>query len=269
MTEILTPAFDFAPGTTPLLISMPHVGTLLPEDVRAGLIPEALDLRDTDWHLPRLYDFATSLGAGILAARYSRFAIDLNRPSDDKPLYQTATTGLYPDILFDGTPLFRPNATPSAKCRQSYLDQIWHPYHACIETELSRLRAKFGYAILFDAHSIKGEIPRLFEGSLPDFNIGTNSDASCSPILATRLTAVCNAPGYRHVINGRFKGGHITRQYGRPDLGVHAVQLELAQRTYMREAAPFDYLPDIAERVRPVLQDFVQSLIDFQPDSGA
>lgn len=269
MTEILAPVFDFTPGTSPLLISMPHVGTLLPADVRSGLIPEALDLRDTDWHLPRLYDFATSLGAGILAARYSRFAIDLNRPADDKPLYQTATTGLYPDILFDGTPLYRPGATPNAKIRKSYLDQIWQPYHDCITHELTRLRDTFGYAMLFDAHSIKGEIPRLFEGSLPDFNIGTNSGASCAPALATGLTAVCDAPGYRHVINGRFKGGYITRQYGRPDLGVHAVQLELAQRTYMREAAPFDYLPNVADRVRPILQNFVQSLIDFRPDSPA
>lgn len=265
MSETLSPAYDFTPGETPLLISMPHVGTQLPEAVKSGLIPEALDLRDTDWHLPRLYDFARELGAGTLAARYSRFAIDLNRPADDKPLYQTATTGLYPDVLFDGTALYQPGKTPSAAERASYLANIWQPYHDRIASELARLKAKFGYAILFDAHSIKGDIPRLFDGSLPDFNIGTNSGAACAPQLAERLAATCDAPGYRHVVNGRFKGGHITRHYGQPRQGIHAVQLELAQRTYMREAAPFDYLPDVADRVRPVLRKFVQTLIDFRP----
>lgn len=265
MIETLSPAYDFTPGETPLLISMPHVGTQLPAAVKAGLIPEALDLRDTDWHLPRLYDFAASLGAGVLSARYSRFAIDLNRPSDDKPLYQTATTGLFPDILFDGTPLFQPNRTPDTATRQGYLRDIWQPYHDCIARELSRLKAKFGYAVLFDAHSIKGEIPRLFEGQLPDFNIGTHNGASCAPILADRLAAICDAPSYRHVVNGRFKGGHITRHYGRPDQNVHAVQLELVQRTYMREAAPFDYLSDTADQVRPILRNFTQALVDFRP----
>ncbi|HWT96644.1 MAG TPA: N-formylglutamate deformylase [Terriglobales bacterium] len=265
MSETLAPAYDFTQGDSPLLISMPHVGTQLPEAVKAGLIPAALDLRDTDWHLPRLYDFARELGASVLSARYSRFAIDLNRPSDDKPLYQTATTGLYPDVLFDGTALFQPGKTPDAAARQHYLKEIWQPYHDRIAAELARLKAKFGYAVLFDAHSIKGEIPRLFDGLLPDFNIGTNSGAACAAALADRLAAVCDAPGYRHIVNGRFKGGHITRHYGQPVQGVHAVQLELAQRTYMREAAPFDYQPDIADRVRPVLRRFVQTLTDFRP----
>jgi N-formylglutamate deformylase len=265
MTETLSPAYDFIPGETPLLISMPHVGIELPAAVKAGLIPEALDLRDTDWHLPRLYDFAQSIGANMLISRYSRFAIDLNRPSDDKPLYQTATTGLYPDILFDGTPLFQTGKTPGAAEHARYLKEIWQPYHDRIDSELTRLRNKFGYAVIFDAHSIKGEIPRLFEGLLPDFNIGTNSGTSCAPELAERLAAVCTASGYRHVVNGRFKGGHITRQYGQPANGIHAVQLELAQRTYMREAAPFDYLPETADSVRPILRNFVQTLIDFHP----
>jgi formiminoglutamase len=244
VTDRFTPSHDFVQGTTPLLISMPHVGTELPDAVRDGLVPEARDLRDTDWHLPRLYDFAREMGASILSARYSRFAIDLNRSSDDKPLYQTATTGLYPDVLFEGTQLFQPGKAPDAA---------------------ARIKATFGFAMLFDAHSIKGEIPRLFDGLLPDFNIGTNSGASCAPVLADRLAAVCDAPGYRHVVNGRFKGGHITRHYGEPAAGVHAVQLELAQRTYMREAAPFDYLPTTADKVRPILQRFVQTLIDFRP----
>jgi formiminoglutamase len=265
MSETLGPVYDFTPGDSPLLISMPHVGTLLPDAVKTGLIPEALDLRDTDWHLPRLYDFASDMGASVLSARYSRFAIDLNRPSDDKPLYQTATTGLYPDVLFDGTALFQPGKAPDAAAHARYLQDIWRPYHDWIAAELARLKRKFGYAVLFDAHSIKGEIPRLFDGLLPDFNIGTNSGAACAPVLAERLAAVCDAPGYRHVVNGRFKGGYITRHYGQPGDGIHAVQLELAQRSYMREAAPFDYLPPVADQVRPVLRRFIQTLIDFRP----
>lgn len=265
MSHDISHPYDFTQGDTPLLISMPHVGTELPRAVREGLIPEALDLRDTDWHLPRLYDFARDMGASVLAARYSRFAIDLNRSSDDKPLYQTATTGLYPDVLFEGTPLFQPGKTPDADARRSYLEQIWQPYHDRIASELARLKTRFGYAVLFDAHSIKGEIPRLFDGLLPDFNIGTNSGAACPERLSNGLAAICDTGDYRHVVNGRFKGGHITRHYGQPDQSVYAVQLELAQRTYMRESAPFDYLPETADKVRPVLKRFVQHLLDFRP----
>lgn len=261
----MTVPFDFIEGDGPLLISMPHVGTELPPEVAAGLAPEARDLQDTDWHLTRLYDFAPALGASVLSARYSRFAIDLNRPSDDAPLYQTATTGLYPDVLFDGRPLFAPGKTPSPETRAHYLEQIWRPYHARIEAELERLQRRHGFALLFDAHSIRGRIPRLFDGELPDFNLGTNAGASADPALAAKLVAVCDAPGYRHVLNGRFKGGHITRHYGRPAEGIHAVQLELAQRTYMREAAPFDYLEAEAAKVRPILKRCVETLLAYRP----
>jgi formiminoglutamase len=257
--------YHFFAGDTPLLISIPHVGTDLPPEVEAGLSDAARPLPDTDWHLTRLYDFAGAMGASVLGARYSRFTIDLNRPPDDKPLYATATTGLYPDILFDGTPAFKPGAAPSAEQRAFYLSEIWRPYHEKIGAELKRLKQRFGHALLFDAHSIRGEIPRLFEGALPDFNIGTNEGKSASAELSARLAAVCAAPGYRHVVNGRFKGGYITRNYGDPANGIHAVQLELAQRTYMREALPFDYIEAQAEKVRPVLQRFVETLIGWKP----
>lgn len=261
----MTIAYDFIPGTSPLLISMPHVGTELMPEVAAGLAAPARGLCDTDWHLPLLYDFAQALGASVLIARWSRFNIDLNRPSDDKPLYATATTGLYPDVLFDGTPMFEPGKEPSKEARARYLAEIWQPYHDKIETELAAKKKQHGFAVLFDAHSIKGNVPRLFEGDLPDFNIGTNSGASCEPALTDKLATACDAPGYRHVVNGRFKGGHITRAYGQPENGVHAVQLELAQRTYMREAPPFDYLPDVAANVRPILKRFVEVLATFRP----
>ena len=269
MSTSQTPPFHFFAGETPLLISIPHVGTDLTPEVEAGLSDAARPLPDTDWHLTRLYDFAAALGANVLGARYSRFVIDLNRPPDDKPLYATATTGLYPDILFDGTPAFKPGALPSAERRAFALSEIWRPYHEKIADALKHLKQRFGYAVLFDAHSIRGQIPRLFDGQLPDFNLGTNEGKSAAQSLTDRLAAVCAAPGYRHVVNGRFKGGYITRHYGDPANGIHAVQLELAQRTYMREALPFDYIEAEAEKVRPVLRKFVETLIGWRPGPGS
>jgi len=256
------PPYDFHEGTAPLLVSMPHVGTDLPPCMQGRLSPACEPLGDTDWHLPRLYDFVHALGASTIVARYTRFAVDLNRPPDDTPLYATATTGLHPDILFDGTPAFREGRALDEDECAAFLEQAWRPYHARLAAELERIRAKHGHAVLFDAHSIAGEIPRLFEGLLPDFNIGTADGKSADPGLTRRLAAVvAESPQYRLAVNGRFKGGYITRHYGDPARGIHAVQLELAQRTYMNERAPYDYRPELAERVRPVLRKFVTTML--------
>ncbi|KAF1311788.1 N-formylglutamate deformylase [Pseudomonas sp. SG-MS2] len=253
---------SFHQGRLPLLISMPHAGLKLTPAVRDGLVDEARSLPDTDWHIPRLYDFAHELGASVVAAEYSRFVIDLNRPDDDTPLYAGATTGLYPATLFDGAPLFKQGQAPSADERATYLEQIWRPYHATIERELARLREQFGYALLWDAHSIRSLIPHLFDGKLPDFNLGTFNGASCDPELAQWLSGVCaEAPGYSHVLNGRFKGGHITRHYGDPARQIHAVQLELAQSTYMNETEPFAYREDLAQPTRQVLQRLLEQAL--------
>lgn len=253
---------SFSRGRVPLLVSMPHPGTRLTPAVEAGLVDEAKELADTDWHIPRLYDFARELGASTLAANYSRYVIDLNRPADDKPLYSTATTGLYPDTLFDGRPLFHEGQAPSAEERARYLAEVWTPYHQTLAEELARLKAEFGYALLWDAHSIRSHIPHLFDGKLPDFNIGTNSGNSCPADLAERLQAVCaEAEGYSHVLNGRFKGGHITRHYGQPEQNVHAVQLELAQCNYMDEQAPFAYREDLATPTAAVLRKMLETFL--------
>jgi formiminoglutamase len=258
------PAFDFHAGTAPLLVSMPHVGTQLPACLRGRLSPACVPLGDTDWHLTRLYDFVHELGASVLVARYTRFAVDLNRPPDDTPLYTSATTGLHPDILFDGTPAFNEGQGLSAEECAGFLAEIWQQYHARIADELARIRTRHGYALIFDAHSIAGEIPRLFEGSLPDFNLGTADGKSADPALTAQLAAeLSEARQYRLAVNGRFKGGYITRHYGRPQENVHAVQLELAQRTYMREEIPYEYLPELAEQVRPVLGRFVSTLLEW------
>jgi formiminoglutamase len=258
------PAFDFIPGSTALLVSMPHVGTQVPECLRGRLTPECEPLGDTDWHLPRLYDFLEGLGASILVGRYTRFAVDLNRPPDDTPLYATATTGLHPEILFDGRPAFKEGLGLTQAEREAFMSAIWQPYHRKIAAELASLKARHGHAILFDAHSIAGEIPRLFEGLLPDFNLGTAEGRSADAALTERLVeALSSAPRYRLAVNGRFKGGYITRHYGAPADGVSAVQLELAQRTYMGERAPYDYIPRLAGDVRPVLERFVRAMLDW------
>ncbi|WP_307573598.1 N-formylglutamate deformylase [Pseudomonas fluorescens] len=253
---------NFKQGRVPLLISMPHAGLRLTPAVKAGLIPEAQSLPDTDWHIPRLYEFANALGASTLAAEYSRFVVDLNRPSDDKPMYVGATTGLYPATLFDGVPLFRQGLEPSAEERATYLQQIWMPYHQALQEELARLKAEFGYALLFDAHSIRSVIPHLFDGKLPDFNLGTFNGVSCDPTLASQLEAICaRHDQFTHVLNGRFKGGHITRHYGNPAEDIHAVQLELCQSTYMEEFEPFNYRADLAEPTQVVLKQLLEGLL--------
>ncbi|ANG63606.1 N-formylglutamate deformylase [Marinobacterium aestuarii] len=256
---------NFTPGRVPLLISMPHPGTCLTPAVAAGLVPEAACLADTDWHIAQLYDFAAELGASVLEARYSRYVVDLNRPADDTPLYATATTGLFPDTLFDGRPLFREGLAPSAQERSRYLDDIWTPYHQTLNDELQRLKAEFGYALLWDAHSIRSEVPRLFEGRLPDLNLGTNSGTSCDPALAAQLQALCaQQKDYSHVFNGRFKGGYITRQYGDPQAGIHAVQLELAQCTYMDETEPFGFRQDLAAPTQLLLKSLLQAALGWK-----
>lgn len=250
--------FTFTQGNLPLLVSIPHAGLRLTQTVEQGLATPARSLPDTDWHIPTLYSFAQGLGASVLAAEYSRFVIDLNRPDDDQPLYPGATTGLFPSTLFDGTPLFQPGQTPGEHERRGYLEQLWQPYHQMIAKELARLRQQHGYALLWDAHSIRSHVPRLFEGRLPDFNLGTFDNASCALELAQRLKKVCaQASGYSYVLNGRFKGGYITRHYGAPAQDVHAVQLELGQATYMQEQPPFTYQPALAEPTQQVLRQLL------------
>ncbi|HGM5489074.1 TPA: N-formylglutamate deformylase [Serratia fonticola] len=253
--------FEFQSGKLPLLISIPHAGTRLTPAVEQGLTDEARPLQDTDWHIPRLYDFARTMGASILVGNYSRLVIDLNRPADDKPLYTTATTGLFPDVLFDGRPSFLPDAAPSDQERAGYLQNIWQPYHQQLQNELTRLKAQHGYALLFDAHSIASVIPRLFDGKLPDLNLGTNGGESCPASLSDRLVSCCQQQQqFSHVLNGRFKGGYITRAYGQPQDNQHAVQLELAQVNYMSEQT-FEFDAERAAPLQRLLQQMIESML--------
>lgn len=259
------PPFRFRRGTRPLLISMPHVGTHLPPALAARLTAEARHVPDTDWHLERLYDFADELGASVLVATHSRYVIDLNRPPDDQNLYPGQdTTGLCPVDTFDKTPLYAAGDVPGEAEIAARRDAIWYPYHRQLLAELDRLKAAHGTVALWDAHSIRSVLPRFFEGKLTDLNLGTANGASCDPALAQELLHIAEqATGYTAVLNGRFKGGHITRQYGHPAQGVHAVQLEMTQSSYMQEALPFAFLPAVAAGVQLHVRRMLEAVLGF------
>jgi len=261
-----TPATDtyrFEAGRTPLLVSMPHCGTQIPEDIAARMTGAARRLPDTDWHVDRLYAFAAARGASVLRAAYSRYVIDLNRAPDDSALYPGAdNTGLCPTTCFDHAPVYRPGAAPDADEVAARRERFWRPYHARLAQALEDLRARHGVAVLYEAHTIRSRVPRFFQGTLPDLNLGTASGRSCAPALRGRLAGVlATAAQYSHVVDGRFQGGYITRAYGDPACGVHAVQLELAQRTYMDEAYPFTYREERAARIQPVLRRVLEAAL--------
>ncbi len=233
--------FQLHRGTAPLLVSLPHDGSAIPPELSGRMHERARIAPDTDWHVARLYAFARELGASILIPRYSRYVIDLNRPPDDVSLYPGQnTTGLCPIVQFSGEPVYL-DAHPSPEEIRQRVDAYWRPYHLALVGELNRLRGLNGRVVLWEGHSIRGECPFLFEGRLPDFNLGTAGGASCSPVLQDRLVAIlADSQGYDFVANGRFKGGYITRHYGDPANGVDAVQLEISQRIYMDEES-FEY----------------------------
>jgi N-formylglutamate deformylase len=259
--------YDFREGSTPLLISMPHCGTHIPEHLAVEMTAEALEVPDTDFHLPRLYDFARELGASMLSATHSRYVIDLNRSPDGIVLYPGASnTELCPLTRFDFKPVYRAQTGPGAAGIEARITEYWKPYHDRIASELAKLRDRHGYALLFDAHSIVSECPRFFEGCLTDFNLGSGGGTSCDPRLADSvLASVESEPGYTSVLNGRFKGGYITRHYGDPSNGIHALQLELSERTYMIEKPPFDYDDVLATRVRVVLRKLLETMLAWKP----
>jgi len=251
----------------PLLVSMPHVGTELPPPLAARLTGAARAVPDTDWHVDRLYDFLAELDATVLAARWSRLVIDLNRPPDGTSLYPgRATTGLCPADLFDGTPVYREGQVPGAEEIAGRRAAFWQPYHDALAAELARLKARHGRVLLWDAHSIAPEIPRLFPGRLADHNIGTARGASCAAGMGEAVLAAAQTfPAYSAVLNGRFVGGYITRTYGRPDEGICAVQLELSQSTYMDGAPSFRFDEARARALRPALQAMVRAALDRLP----
>ena len=259
------PVYTLQQGTVPLLVSMPHIGTHIPAELQAQYAPRALQVEDTDWHLHTLYNFLADMGASVLTPTTSRYVIDLNRPPDDAPMYPgAANTELCPTHFFTGEPLYQPGQAPAPEERLRRRETYWQPYHSALEGELARLKAQHGFALLWDAHSIRTELPWLFDGRLPDLSIGTASGASADARIAEAALRTCaDFPHVSNVLNGRFKGGYITRHYGQPDQHIHAIQLEMCQSLYMQEVAPFAFDDARAALVQPLLAEMVSGPLEI------
>jgi N-formylglutamate deformylase len=258
-------------GDAPLIVSMPHTGTEIPHEIESHLVSPWLARKDADWWIDRLYDFSADLGATVVRTSISRTVIDVNRDPSGKSLYPgQTTTELCPTTTFDGEPLYAEGHRPDAGEIASRRELFFAPYHAALADERARLRSKHDKVVLYEAHSIRSLVPRLFDGELPNFNIGNNNGVSCAPELSAALEFLCDASGFSRVTNGRFKGGYTTRHYGNPASGTHAVQMELACRGYMVDPdavnasnwpAPHD--PILAEPMRKVLRRILEACLEF------
>ncbi|WP_312530813.1 N-formylglutamate deformylase [Paracoccus sp. (in: a-proteobacteria)] len=256
--------FETLQGDSPIILGLPHTGTWVPDEIRAKLNARGQILADTDWHIERLYDGLLP-GATTVRALFHRYVIDANRGPDDASLYPGQnTTGLVPVTDFDGEPIWLENPSDAEIAARK---ATYHaPYHAALAAEIERVKARHGVAILYDCHSIRSHIPFLFEGTLPDFNIGTNNGATCDASIEQATFAICAASGRTHVLNGRFKGGWTTRHYGQPQDGVHAIQMELAQASHLTtEAVPFSYDEEKAEAMRVHLRKILDALAELAP----
>jgi N-formylglutamate deformylase len=269
----VTDFLDIHRGASPLIVAFPHTGTELPPELKGAFVSPWLARKDADWWIDRLYAFARDLGATTVRTRFSRSVIDCNRDPSGASLYPgQTTTGLCPTETFDGEPLYSgegPDQAEIDRRRAAYFE----PYHAALSAEIARLRAAHGRVVLYDAHSIRSHVPRLFDGELPQFNIGTNGGVTCDPALAEAVVAICAGSGMSHVLDGRFRGGWTTRHYGRPADGIHAIQMELSMRGYMAEPdvptpdnwpSPVD--PDPV--VLPVLNHILLASLDFAKGSA-
>ena len=258
----MSDVFELHRADGPLLVSAPHPGTLLPDEIAERLTPPGRALVDTDWYADRLYPFAEALGASVLRARFSRYVVDLNRDPAGTVLYPGArTTGFVPTETFEGEPLYTPGDEPDAEETAARRERYFDPYHAALRDELARLRAAHGRALLLDAHTIWGRLPLLFDGELPDINIGTNSGASCDPTLTDAVASAASDSSYSVVVNGRFKGGYITRHYGAPANGIDAIQIEINQRNYLADGSRTEWDDAKAARLSAVLRAMCEAFL--------
>ena len=252
--------YRYVDGDGPLLVSMPHDGTVIPEAIADSMTEQGRAVPDTDWHVRRLYDFLDGTETHLLCANYSRFVIDLNRPADGTALYPGRDeTSLCPVSSFDREAIYKPGAEPDQDAIQLRIQRYWRPYHQQLQAILERIRDRYGYALLWDAHSIRSRVPRFFNGRLPDFNLGTANGLTCPDSVLDKLhSVVVNDGKFSVVSNARFKGGFITRHYASAAEKIFTVQLELAQSTYMDEAATHAYRPQLAARVRPLIEEMLK-----------
>lgn len=255
-------------GDSPIVLGLPHAGTFVPNGIHAQLNDNGRKLADTDWHINQLYDGLLP-DLTTVRANFHRYVIDANRDPAGISLYPGQnTTGLVPLTDFDGADIWH---TPPSAAENAQRRVTFHaPYHAALKAEIARVRALHGVAILYDCHSIRSEIAFLFDGTLPDFNIGTDNGATCAASVQSAVTDICAAaPNYTSVVNGRFRGGWTTRHYAQPDAGVQSIQMELAQSTYLTdEAAPWTYHATKAAILRPHLTSILTALAALAPTLG-
>lgn len=266
--------YHFSKGNSPLLISMPHVGTKIPKQIAVNMTLEALKMPDVDWHLPLLYDMAEKHDATVLSAEYMRYVIDLNRSPEDVCLYPGQdVTGLCPLDTFAKQPIYLADKQPDELEIRNRIEQYWRPYHLKLAAEIQRIHAIHGIVLLWDAHSIASHVPRFFDGKLPDLNFGTADMQSCDESLQAALSNTMqnyknnfakqsvHSQKYSHIFNGRFKGGYITRHYGVPTMNVHALQMEMNQSIYMQESPHYTYQASLAQAVKPLLSDLLATCL--------
>lgn len=251
-------------GNSPLLLAQPHSGIEIPSDIYRRLNANGRAKADTDWHITQLYDGLID-DVTVVSTPIHRYVVDANRNPTGESLYPGQnTTGLCPTTTFDGLPIYLTDREPYIEEIQRR-QQLYHqPYHDCLQTQIDRIHQKHGYVILYDCHSIRSEVPYLFDGKLPDFNIGSNNGKTCDSQIQSAIELICQQqPEYTSVSNARFKGGWTTRHYGKPENGYHAVQMELAQCNYMQEFAPWRYAPEKAELLRQVLRKILLALLNY------
>jgi formiminoglutamase len=263
-------------GTQPLIISIPHAGTDIPGELEPCFASPWLARMDADFHMSRLYAFAAAMGATVISTAISRSVIDMNRDPSGKSLYPgQATTELCPLSTFDGRPLYRKSSEPTPDEISDRRGRYFLPYHGALVDEIARLKITHRHVVLYDAHSIRSHVPRLFDGELPVFNVGTNTGASCDGALGSAVAMIAAASGKPAVVNGRFKGGYITRHYGNPPNGIHAVQMELAIRSYAREPETLDetnwppaFNHTLATETQDVLKRILAACLSFAKEAA-
>ncbi len=252
-------------GDSPVILAMPHTGLKLPDDAINRLNDNGRLLADTDWHIDALYGNLLP-DVTVVRAMFHRYIIDANRDPSGRSLYPGQnTTSICPVTDFDGLPIYREGREPDEAEIKQRLRDFHAPYHQALATEIERIHDRFGVAVLYDCHSIRSNIPYLFEGRLPDFNIGTNEGQTCAAEIEKGVAQICtNANAYQSVVNGRFKGGWTTRHYGQPQKNIHAMQMELAQIAYLdSESVPFAYDQTKAGAMRQVLREILAYLSDW------
>jgi N-formylglutamate amidohydrolase len=256
------------PGNAPLIVNVPHAGVFIPQDIAVTLTPQALRVPDTDWHVDRLYrDLASVRGITMMCATHSRIVVDLNRDPSGAALYPGASnTEICPTTTFHDEAHYLEGLSPDATAIAKRVGVYWQPYHTTLAEQIDRVLAAHGYCLLLDAHSIASVVPRFFAGCLSDLNLGTADGQSAAAEVAQEAFSVLeNARGFTAVHNGRFKGGYITRHYGQPERGVHALQLEISQACYLDESNPVEFPADRAQALQSVLARLLDALIGWHP----